>query len=109
MIPLEKYAVAKDHCCIGYFGPDLDILQELVAARPVIEHMLPGMKVYISCRPDFIAKFTGHERMIPSTELKSQRQCFGFFQEIRHNGRVSPVQELLSGIQSAKECVQKLD
>jgi hypothetical protein len=108
MISLEQYAIAKDRCCLGYFGPDVSILRELVAARPTIEQLLPGIKVYISCRADFIKKLSTH-MMIPSNELKAHRHDFAYFAEIRSDGFRSPVQQILDGIRSVKIPVQKLD
>lgn len=108
MISLEQYSIAKNHCCIGYFGPDVSILQELVAARPTIEELLPGIKVYISCRPDYAKNIGIIDVIIPSTELKARKHDFAYFAEIRSDGYESPVQQLLDGIQRDKKPIQKL-
>lgn len=103
MIELQKYASIRNNCCIGYFGPDWGIVKELVDARPVIERVLAGMTVYISCRPDFVEKLSGYNNVIPSNELKSYRNKFGYFDEIRSNTITSPVQDLLKGLHSDKD------
>ncbi len=100
MLSLEEYAIAKDQCCIGYFGPDKKIMRELIAARPVIERLLPGIKVYVSCRAEYIDPSA--EMMIASTDLKVRRHDFAYFLEIRSDGFASPVKKLLEGIQLSK-------
>jgi hypothetical protein len=108
MISLQKYATAKDHCCIGYFGPDKSILRELITARPTIETILPGIKVYIACRAEFINLVPNLDMMIPSNELKSRIHDFAYFTEIRADGSMSPVKQLLDGIRSEKMELQKM-
>lgn len=82
-IPLPKYAKIKDNYCIGYFGTDPNVVQQLKRARPFIEKELPGLKLFISC-PDEMVPLLGEDRVVPGSQLAAQvDECrFAYYREL---------------------------
>lgn len=96
MIPLPEYAKIKDNYCVAYFGHSKDYIIQMRLVRPLIERELPGTKVFICCRDEFMYLLGGQERVLPRSELQSSRSKFAYVRELLCDMQSNPVDQLLA-------------
>lgn len=96
MIPLPEYAKIKDNYCVAYMGHSKEYLVQLKLARPFIESELPGTKVYICCRDEYMYLLSGQERILPRSELQERRSGFAYVRELLCDMASNPVEQLLN-------------
>jgi hypothetical protein len=92
-VSLPVYAKIKDNYCISYYGNNREYLLQLKVLRPIMESMLPGIKVYISCKEESIYLLKGEDRVIPRNQL--QKDDFAYVRELVCNMECHPVEELM--------------
>lgn len=84
-ISILNYTAVKDKFCICYFGCCNEYVVQLIYLRPHIEQQLPGIKIYICCKPELFYLTKDCERIISSSEIKERKQEFAHIRSIKCN------------------------
>lgn len=102
MIGYAEYAKIKDHYCICYFGYSDEYLVQIRLLKGVMEREFDGLNIYFGCKDDKTHLLEGCPKILKISEIKMNRRAFAHIRELRFNGEVHPVEELLvsSGIKN---------
>lgn len=95
MIEFHHYARIKDNYCICYFGHSDEYLVQLKLLKPIIERELPGLKIHFGCKDDKASLLGECDGLLKISEFKARRSDFAHMKELKFNGQMHPVEELL--------------
>lgn len=99
MISFTKYAKIKDFYCLCYYGNSDEYLLQLLLIKPFLENRFSGIKIRIGCKDDKKNMlFANNELFLSQSSIVSERLNFGYVREIRFNGKIHPIEEII------KEC-----
>lgn len=92
MLPLHKYARVKDRVCVAYSGECDEYVTLLAFARTFAERQLPGINLYVACRPKLAATFGPDARVIGLDRVTADPSQFSAVREIRCDMARHPVE-----------------
>lgn len=87
-MPLVNYIKIKDNYCIGYFGENINIINELKKTKYLIEKDMPGINIFICLLDQFVNDLF----QIKKSELLNFKKNFSAYQELVSD---DPIKELL--------------
>jgi hypothetical protein len=94
-VPLPQYAEIKDNYCIAYYGDNREYIVQLKILRPTMEKTFPGIKVYLSCKNNYMYLLKGEQRIIQFEELDKNRNLFGYIRTIKDENNTHPIENFM--------------
>ena len=94
-IPLPQYAEIKDNYCIAYYGDNREYIVQLKILRPAMEKTFPGIKVYLSCKNNYMYLLKDEQRIIQFEELDKNRNLFGYIRTIKNENNTHPIENFM--------------
>lgn len=85
MIPFHEYIQVKNNICISYYGSSDEYLILLDIVKPFLEKKFPNLNICFHCKKE-------KEKLLQEANKKEK---FAFVQEIKFNGKMHPVEQLL--------------
>ena len=98
MLEFTKYSKIKDFVCISYFGQNDEYLIQLKIIKPIIEEKYKGLKILIALKDEKVDIFKDENYIIKRSELRNKMFDFGYFIEIKFNGKNHPIEDFLKKI-----------
>jgi hypothetical protein len=95
MIALPDYAKVKDNYCIAYFGHSKEYIVQLRLLRPIMETSFPGIKVYLSCKDQYMYLLKNEERIVSETDLLKNKKQYAYIREITCDMTKHPIEQFM--------------
>lgn len=89
-----QYVNIKDNYCCCYLGYNTEYIVQMNLLRRSIEKQLPGLKMFISCRDEFLYLLEGNDQIIPSSMIEAHKSNFAYIREITYK-HLHPIQHLM--------------